>query len=84
MNQNCLELSGIATRQQTPFSNQSQVEHRGCSQGVKQDESNAVGFFTAALKPSCMKWKNKITHSNGKTDKKSFLDSPSCASLLLC
>lgn len=70
MNQNSLGLSCIATRQQTPYLNQPQVfEHRGCSQGVKRDESDAAEFFTAALKPSCMRWKSKITPLNCETDK---------------
>lgn len=70
MNQNSLGLSCIATRQRTPYLNQPQVfEQCGCSQGVKRDESDGAGFFTAALKPSRMKWKSKITPSNCETDK---------------
>lgn len=70
MNQNSLELSWIATRQQTPHLNQIQVfEHHGCSQGVKQNESDAAGSFTAALKHSCMRWESKITPSICETDK---------------
>lgn len=81
MNQNSLELSWIATRQQTPFLNLPQVfEHRGCSQGVKQDESDTAGFFTKTQLHEMEKQNNSFKLWNRQ---KSF-ESPSHASLLLC